>query len=603
MWKKLLVVPVVLSLGADASSVGAQAMFGSDTLRELTIDALTAAVTAGAIGSGSISYRGTGSNPGGKAMNQGDTTAVPAIPAGNQQIAPQSRFLQDSECGAAVPGAPSPAPAGDALEIGLDAIGIYRSKLGTTPATNCNTVRYSQAGADGQSLDASFTIAQWRDVLRIVYAGVFTNPAPTADPCTELPPSRSPTQASAGRCDHSARKSLIANWGKLFQESTCSTGNCPTGLRHAFRRDDASSTSDVFLTLLGLPLPLPLATRPFCNGLDTEDNDLLRTTCDANENVCSSIPFGNRASASDPATAGGDLGVVQAVTLPTDSTKQYSTLACGLGRFSFTAMPSAVAAINQKCPDGNSRSGNLCRAPISNTSKFGCNAVKGTVPANRTFVNMDGRAYNLTPRDPDTGALLIPPTGVTDPRWGGGGAYKIHQTTVMGNAGTGAVTCRQDDATRQIGCLVQADPCTLGYAGLGAAKWTGNEATSNNQPLNLQVPVGGDVTANALDDAAIKKLLSAAGGTAPSCTSDIGQRYPLSRSLYISASKSLAHVNDGPTPGNVKDEAKFIAWIKDNKAQIDTFLDKYDFVPTGLATFRTLGCASNNKAEPRVFKP
>jgi hypothetical protein len=62
-------------------------------------------------------------------------------------------------------------------------------------------------------------------------------------------------------------------------------------------------------------------------------------------------------------------------------------------------------------------------------------------------------------------------------------------------------------------------------------------------------------------------------------------------------------VNDGPTPGNVKDEAKFIAWIKDNKAQIDTFLDKYDFVPTGLATFRTLGCASNNKAEPRVFKP
>jgi hypothetical protein len=174
-----------------------------------------------------------------------------------------------------------------------------------------------------------------------------------------------------------------------------------------------------------------------------------------------------------------------------------------------------VAAINQKCPDGNSRSGNLCRAPISNTSKFGCNAVKGTVPANRTFVNMDGRAYNLTPRDPDTGALLIPPTGVTDPRWGGGGAYKIHQTTVMGNAGTGAVTCRQDDATRQIGCLVQADPCTLGYAGLGAAKWTGNEATSNNQPLNLQVPVGGDVTANALDDAAIKKLLSAAVARLP----------------------------------------------------------------------------------------
>jgi ABC-type phosphate transport system substrate-binding protein len=597
---KALIVLAALGIGADASMAAAQSLYGSDTLKDLTIDAVNAAVTAGAIGAGSISYKGTGSGQGGKAMNAGDAAAVPVIPAGNQQISPQSRFLQDAECGAAVPGAGS--TAGDALEIGLDAIGIYRSKLGTTPATNCNTVRYSQAGADGQPLDASFTIAQWRDVLRLVYAGVFPAASPTADPCTDLPPSRSAVVAAAGRCDHPARKALIANWGKLFQEGNCTTGNCPTGLRHAFRRDDSSGTTDTFLTLLGLPQTTPAANRPFCNGLESEDNDLIRTTCDANENVCATIPFANRATATDPPAAGGDLGVVLAVTLPTDTTKQYSTLACGLGRFSFTAMPTAIAPINQKCPDGNSRSGNLCRAPISNTSKFGCNAVKGTAPANRTFVNMDGRAYNLTPRDPDTGALLITPTGVTDPRWGGGAWYKIHQTNVMGNAGAGAVTCRQDDATRQIGCLVQADPCSLGYAGLGAAKWTGNEATSNNQPLNIQVPVGGNVTANALDDAAIKKLLLAPGGTAPNCTSDIGTRYALSRSLYVSASKGLDNVNDGPTAGNVKDEKKFITWIKGNKGQIDTFLNKYDFVPTGLTAFRTFGCASTTKAEPRVLK-
>jgi hypothetical protein len=618
-----LIALVALGIAADAASAAAQAppgsMYGSDALANATKDAIANAVAASAVGAGSIVYKGTGATQGIKAMNLGDTGAVPAIPRENQQIGVSSRFLTDTECGSAISSGP-----GQGMVIGLDAIGIMRSSLGTTPATNCNTLRYANDGGDGVALDGGFTFDDWRDVVRVVYAGVFPGAKPSlnaTDSCLEKAPARSAVAPSAGRCDHPSRIALVKNWRKLFQETTCAAGNCPTGLRHAFRRDDAAATTDVFLTLLALPAVTPAANRPFCNGLEAEDNDPIRTVCDNNENVCAAIPFANRAAPSDPAAQGGDLGLVVAVTMPTDTTKQYSTLACGLGRFSFAAMPTAIAPINQKCPDGNSRVGNLCRAPQSNTAKFGCNAVKGSVPPNRVFVNMDGRAYNLTPRDPDTGALLIQPTGVTDPRWGGGGWYKIHQSTVMSNAGTGAVTCKTDNPSRQMGCLVQADPCTISYESRQGLSWAGTIAASNNVALNLRTPAnetnapisggpsGQKGANNAADTAAIRRLELAQGGTAPACATDFGERYPLARTLWILASKGFGQTpngvknfpnidNAGSTVSMVKDEGKLLDWIVAHKTDAgtgwDALLTKYDFVPS--TNFKVYQCASPTSA-------
>ena len=90
------------------------------------------------------------------------------------------------------------------------------------------------------------------------------------------------------------RRALVDNWGNLFSTSasgaqSCRTGTC-TKLRHAFRRDDLSGTTDSFVTLVGLvavpanttafdpsPIFLPkpdaaAAANPFCNAGDAKMN-------------------------------------------------------------------------------------------------------------------------------------------------------------------------------------------------------------------------------------------------------------------------------------------------------------------------------------------
>ena len=163
--------------------------------------------------------------------------------------------------------------------------------------------------------------------------------------------------------------------------------------------------------------------------------------------------------ATGPSVRGGDLGLVVAITLPTDTTKQYGAAACTFGKFAYAAMPPAGALEAQRCPDGLARIGNRCKAPYTGTQpppvgKFNCIAATTTVPSPRTWTNMDGRAYNLIPRDPDTGAPQLTGTGVGDPRWAGGGVYRIHQTHKMGNASASATTCTKSDATDQIGCSI-----------------------------------------------------------------------------------------------------------------------------------------------------
>src|SRR5689334_12718306 len=93
----------VAALGVAASTASADGpnptlplpLYGSDTLFDVAKDIIT-----GCGLDANLSYKGTGSGQGGKAMGPGDSTVNPVIQPHNQQIAPQSRFLNGTECSA-----------------------------------------------------------------------------------------------------------------------------------------------------------------------------------------------------------------------------------------------------------------------------------------------------------------------------------------------------------------------------------------------------------------------------------------------------------------------------------------------------------------------
>lgn len=594
--KKALIAVVALGLGASSANADGPLptlplpLYGSDTLFNVTRDIIAACSATNP--NIHLSYKGTGSGQGGKAMGPGDSAANPAIPAHNQQIAPQSRFLSTAECSAA----PFATNAGNGIVIGLDGIAV----IANAPATpnGCDTLRSTD---NGQPALTGYTFSDWRDVLRLLYTGQSSHVS--FDPCSPNDPPATPGSAPGniiGRCDSQARKDLIANWGAMF-EGGCSNATCPTGLRHAFRRDDVSGTTDTFLTLLGLP---KATTRTFCNGQDNEDLDPIRTACNANEQVCANIPYAARnfnpegaaptLVATEPAgTYTADLGVVLAVTMPTDTTKQYPALCPGAlgGAFRLAPMPFAASLQAQRCPDGNPRSNGQCRWPAASSTGNFCLARIANRPGSRVFTNFDARAYNLIPRDPVTGVILLPnAAGLNDPRWGGGGWYRLHQTTAMAN-GTG--TCTKQDATDQLGCLTIADPCTISYAGREGVV-AGNKALNLDTPVRGSGPVGPSV-------ASINLLLDPAGG--PTCangaSNNYGLRYPLARKLYINASKGMAAVTNDVTASDATTittgELDFITCVKDRANGVtDGAISANKFIPlpSNLTDFPPKACST-----------
>lgn len=571
----------LLLLGAGASVALAEpaagtlpmTMLGSDTLRQVTVDVINACLLEN-----SISYLGTGSTNGGNAMR-----------AKNQQIAPQSRFLNDAECN----DFGSSPQLGQGVTIGLDGIGVFGD---ATEPTTCSTLRFSGsltvsdrngvAGVQCPGCSGNvYTFSDWRDVLRIVYAGQGRHV--TSDPCSDADPTRVPLAVTAGtppagcgdgvlaaseqcddgntlnndgcssscsweiasenRCNSDLRHELVSTWGNLF-EGGCSDPEC-SSLRHAFRRDDLSGTTDTFLTLLGLPAA---TSRTFCNGFGVEDLDPIRRPCDPNEQACASVPYANRGfnpnggaptgTATNPAARGGDLGLVQAIDMPANSEFHFGA-ACTFGKFAYAPMPAAGSLQAQRCPDGNGRSAARCKYPYSGNSpppigKFNCLANMNTVPSPRVFSNMDGRSYNLTARDADSGALLTVMSGINDPRWGGGAVYRLHQTTPLSG---GATSCQEPDATQQIGCLVQASPCSLGFAGAEAefaGNFNGTHSLLLGSPITPSQPI-------ALLGPNVRRLLDASGPSNGTCGNgdgdNFGLRYPLSRRLWINASRGFGN--------------------------------------------------------------
>lgn len=282
--KRSMIVATFLVAGAGAVAVGANpanAMKGSDTLFDLTT-ALFAACPGIA---GSSIYSGMGSGNGQAAMVNGA-----------QQTAPMSRFIdnRDASCLGALQadGGHASISQAEGLVVGLDGIAIVGSNT-TASSTSCNGDVNAVCGANFEpgtgaaynttisTTAGSYTFTGWRDVLRVLLAGFdHTNLGTDA------------AAWAARDCNSAVRQAIANNWGDFF-ENDCAApagdilGNC-TEIRHVFRMDDFSGTSDTLVSLLGLPaivypetsvtvnfgppggpqtIPQHTGASPFCNSV------------------------------------------------------------------------------------------------------------------------------------------------------------------------------------------------------------------------------------------------------------------------------------------------------------------------------------------------
>jgi hypothetical protein len=243
---------------------------------------------------------------------------------------------------------------------------------------------------------------------------------------------------------------------------------------------------------------VPSGQQPFVFPTSYQDNDPIRRPCIGNASA-------GRA-AEDVCNGDGNLGVVLPVPaldfIPESNpglVSYPSTVQCAGGQ-SAGAFPKVFACAprgngtfmaNAPCPNGDMPFAFGCFIPVGNgpsgpTSQ--CIATKSEFP---TLCNIgpcsgDGRVYNLHAYDGTAagaiGYLTVPisqppPKPTQNLRFTGAFA-RIHQRETIP---VGLTACQNGAADLQIGCLVDADRCTLGL-GDNAAKNTGNVFLSINPP-------------------------------------------------------------------------------------------------------------------------
>ena len=292
----------------------------------------------------------------------------------------------------------------------------------------------------------------------------------------------------------------------------------------------------------------------FGGASDYLDGDPIRIPCDTQF----SIDDGDLVSGDDICNYGGvgsvgtpgTLGLVQVINVPTNlSPDHLYSIACSPGKFALAPprllspgplpnyqTPCPGGATSCPCPNGGKLVGTSCWQPYfdlgGGARSFNCineqQYVQGPAKSGMT----DGRSYNLYVKDTNGTYMLDGFTVPEDPssfasgddtdvtqRYVTGAFFRIHMDRV--STGSAGAICRKDDSTRQIGCLAQADPCSLGYAGREAFVVNpGVVALSLNGIANTA--------------ASIAKVLG---------PSDPGM-YPLARKLYIASLQGFQNLSD-----------------------------------------------------------
>ncbi|MDZ4694948.1 MAG: hypothetical protein SGI86_07325, partial [Deltaproteobacteria bacterium] len=272
----------------DTTRVRATELSGSDTLNKVMDDVL---LGLGSAVSGITKYEGCGSSCGERQLRGAPSSSEPACtPAdsnssaelnpGCQEISPMSRELQSGICGGTnasnvddpniegglttnneaegfavcsdgiviIANNNSLGAFGDNTVAGGDAAAVAACTAFHASATTPNTGNTFVNNGVGRlrtsgNLSTGTAITSWKDVIRLVYTGC--TPGQSAAACAGTD--------RVTRCGGADRLALITNWGDLFQGVACTgSAGCSGGLRHAYRRDDSSGTTGVFLELLGV---------------------------------------------------------------------------------------------------------------------------------------------------------------------------------------------------------------------------------------------------------------------------------------------------------------------------------------------------------------
>lgn len=241
--KTAIPVASFLLIGAGAAGLGAfvpNPFQGSDTLFNVTTDAIAAAGLP--VAAGALPYVGGGSGNGQTALVQNT----------QQHIAPMSRMMNNGGGLCAFPDTSEAA----GIVIGLDAVVVVASAE-TGAGTACNSTDNGLAynGTNGQQF------GNYKDVLALVYGGK-DNVTGTVD------------------CNSVKRQAVVNAWGNMFQNScanpdaACNDATHGGKLWHAYRRDDASGTADVFSSIIGIT-PATSASSlngfgasPYCNAMN-----------------------------------------------------------------------------------------------------------------------------------------------------------------------------------------------------------------------------------------------------------------------------------------------------------------------------------------------
>jgi hypothetical protein len=253
-------------------------------------------------------------------------------------------------------------------------------------------------------------------------------------------------------CAGNVRTSLVNKWQNLFA-TTCAGMTACTELVHAWRPPDASPASTALLAALGISA--------FCNGNQLADKDLVRRGCAGT----------SPASGDDVCEADGSLGLVLPIYIPGPTTPAtalvdlYPSLSptpfmCNPGFFGLEATGSAALP----CPNGPEFLGKCFQPSLmlpDGTQTFECLTTK----AARAFASpsgTDGRVWNLQIKKLDTAFTPIRPAEYVRDSSGAfmTGAYFRDQAVPAPGC-----TFGPGSEDPQIGCMVNANTCSLGAAG------------------------------------------------------------------------------------------------------------------------------------------
>jgi ABC-type phosphate transport system substrate-binding protein len=513
---------------------------------------------------GSTSVAGTAALPSCLVGGVADPDGAPDTNPGCQEIAPMSRPMQTAICDDE-----ESAGKAEGLAICVDGIVVTTNNTGAQQITEgacapVTTTPNNDTDADGfpefpdrasghlrfsgdilsDTGTPLYTVSGWKDVLRLVYTG-----CKGTDDCLAQP-------ARVARCSDPVRKALVDHWTNLFQGTDCGTGAC-TQLRSAYRRDDSSGTTAVFLEVLGVKLPLVSSASgasngqrksivrgpgggtlvaipdnfPYCDGGQLEayqpapSDPSAGVTSDPIHRTCSTAP-GNTdiASADDLCDADGTLPLVRPIRTPPAS-GGFPTVQCTKGNFA-KVCSSAWISSKPICPDGTAPSAGCCRLPFFAVDRNGdgdktdvgdrnFDCMNSSTSRDPKHTTVDGRVYNFVKRDIDGNVATLaldtaapPIVDVAQWRQNMMNFNLALAGATGGNIPAASQLCQQVDSTQLQGCLVAKSPCTFG--------WGGREQASTDPFDDDQEPV-------------------ALNGFSPSNAHINAGEYPFSRNLYVNA--------------------------------------------------------------------